>query len=748
MDQGHTTKRDPAGASPASMPSHPVTASPQLLRPSGGSDLNPPGFVLSLRRVLNVLSRYRYLILAVVAGGVAAGWWWVDEQKPRYKASVRVMITRKAPRVLNNVQEVVELGSEDLWSREYYDSQMELIRSREVAKRALNDMDLWNNEHLYQLEDKPEMTAEEKAEYMAEADTPSLLASRIETKPVGKSSLVTIEFEDTDEEFAMKVAFGVAKAYEQQNVAYKRKAVDDAIGRLKPMVTDWDSKLGKTEKAMRDFEEKHNIGTIPNARKNVSERLAALNTELTRLSVSHAEAQARADALERYTRRSSVDRLDAPELLASTNLQALRGTIAKVRAAKKSLEARYLGEHPEMKGVSRKLTSLIRSARREVRNIAASAVNSLQQLERRQTSLALKLEDAQKEELALSLIESGYSQLVQKKERASKRFQALNSRYTDAVLSAQATANNVHVLPPALNAPQVWPKRGLVLAAAAFLAMILALGLAALLEAVDNRIKSWEDIERLVGARVIGTVPSILGEGRRAIAMHIHENPTSPSAEALRVLRTNLTFAAVDRSLKTLLIASAMPEEGKTTVAISTAIAIASNGNKVVLVEADMRRPRFSKVFGLNSDAGLSTMLAGTDDSGVQETDIPGLSVLPAGPRPPNPSELLGKGRVEAVIQQLGERFDTVIFDSPPVLPVTDALLIATAVEGVVMVVRAGRTTRPTLRAGYRLLDQVGANIFGVVLNDRGKRARGYSDAGSYAYSYSYTYGDDPEATS
>jgi len=734
-----------AGAPPAeATPSR----QPEFLRPMGAApEGDSSGFVLMVRRALDVISRYRYLLLATVALGVAAGWWWVDRQKPRYKASVNVMITRKAPRVLNNVQEVVELGSENFWSREYYDSQMELIRSREVAKRVLNDLDLWNDEHLHRLDDRPELSPEQKAEIMAKADTPSMLAGRIETKPVGKSSLVAIEFEDTNEEFALRVALGIAEAYEAQNVAFKRKAVDDAIGRLKPMVTDWDKKLDGAEQAMRAFEETHNIGTIPNARKNVSERLATLNAELTRLNVQHASEKARVDALEKYTRRASIDRLTAPDLLASATLQMLRRRIAELRAQKSALEARYLEKHPSMVAVDRQLRSLVRSARREVKNIAGTAVTTLNQIQKRQLDLGNQLEVAQKEELGLSLIENGYAQLVQKRDRAKKRFEALNTRYTDAVLTAQATANNVHVLPPALNAPQVWPRRGLILAVAAFLALMLGIALAAMLEAIDNRIKSWEDVERFVGARVIGTVPSIAQEGRRKVAMHIHDNPTSPSAEALRVLRTNLTFAAVDRSLRTLLVASAMPEEGKTTVAVSTAIAIASNGNRVLLIEADMRRPQFKRVFGIESDAGLSTMLAGADDEGIHPTEIENLSILPAGPRPPNPAELLDGGRLQRVLTKLSESFDTIIFDSPPLLPVADALLIGSQVEGVVVVARAGRTTRPSLRGAFRLLEQVGANVFGVVLNDRGKRRRGYGYGSSYAYSYTYTYGGDEAET-
>ncbi len=748
--QDGTNSRDLAGSAEASRgaPTN-TTPRPEFVLPLGAPDLESHGVVLLLRRALDLLSRYRYLLLVSVAGGVAAGWWWVDQQKPRFKATVSVMVTRKAPRVLNDVQEVVELGSNNYWSREYYDSQMELIASRDVAERVLNELDLWNDEHLHELDDRPDMTVDEKAAHMAKADTPTLLANRIEAKPVGNSALLAIEFEDTDEKFAMKVAYSIAKAYEAQNVAFKRKAVDDAIGRLKPMVVDWGKKLDESEQDMQTFEKRHNIGTIPNARKNVSERLGALNQALTSLSVDHATEAARVEALKKYVKVSNIDRLTAPELLASSNLQLLRRLIAEKRSEKAGLETRYLDQHPVMKATNRRLRSLLRSARREVRNIAATAMTKLEQIRSRQTELQSQMQGAQKDELALALIENGYAQLVQHRDRAKKRFEALNGRYTDAVLIARATANNVHVLPPALNAPQVWPRRSLVLAVAAFLALMMGIALASVLEAIDNRIKGWEDVERYVGARVIGTVPSIVAEGRRGVAMHIHANPTSPSAEALRVLRTNLTFAAVNRSLKTLLVASAMPEEGKTTVAVSTAIAIASNGNKVLLVEADMRRPQFKRVFNVEADEGLSTMLAGGGHDGITATEIENLAVLPAGPRPPNPAELLDGGRLKRVLRTLSQDFDTVIIDSPPLLPVTDALLIGSEVEGVLVVARAGRTTRPTLRGAFRLLHQVRANVFGVVLNDRGKDRRGYRYGSSYAYSYSYSYSSkDPETAS
>ncbi|NSW84417.1 MAG: CpsD/CapB family tyrosine-protein kinase [Syntrophothermus sp.] len=205
----------------------------------------------------------------------------------------------------------------------------------------------------------------------------------------------------------------------------------------------------------------------------------------------------------------------------------------------------------------------------------------------------------------------------------------------------------------------------------------------------------------------------------RGIEMITHWHPKSPLAEAYRTLRTSIHFSASGEPLRTLLITSAGPSEGKSTTLANLAIAMAQAGGKVLVVDADLRKPNQHKIFNVLNGAGLTNHLVeGTSLDGViQETEVPGLYVLPCGPIPPNPSELLGSRRMEDFLKEVRERFDTVLFDSPPVVAVTDATVLAPRLDGVVLVVRSKVARIDLTREARELLEKTGARLIGVVLN-------------------------------
>jgi non-specific protein-tyrosine kinase len=196
-------------------------------------------------------------------------------------------------------------------------------------------------------------------------------------------------------------------------------------------------------------------------------------------------------------------------------------------------------------------------------------------------------------------------------------------------------------------------------------------------------------------------------------------DPRSPAAEAYRTLRTNIQFSSLDRPLHTLLATSTAPDEGKSTTLANLAVTIAQAEQRVILVDCDLRRPSLHTLFGLSNDVGLTTMILAHDDAPppLQETGVPGLSLLASGPLPPRPADILGSRRMEAVIQRLRGMADMVLFDTPPVIAVTDAAVLATRVDGVLLVIEAGRTRRDRARRAREILEKVKANIIGVVLN-------------------------------
>jgi non-specific protein-tyrosine kinase len=244
----------------------------------------------------------------------------------------------------------------------------------------------------------------------------------------------------------------------------------------------------------------------------------------------------------------------------------------------------------------------------------------------------------------------------------------------------------------------------------------LAIGAAFLWEYLDDTVKTADDIKRMWGLSTLGAIGRLTGENRELIAA---TQPRSSISEQFRMLRTNIRYFGVERPLRTLLVTSAIPGEGKSTTAANLAVAMAQAGQKVALLDGDLRRPRLHRLFNVPLQGGLATsLLTGHLDGNFQPTPAAeGLSVLPAGPLPPNPAELLGSQRMRELLDDLAQQVDVVLIDSPPVLPVADTMGLAHMVDGVLLVVDSGKTRRGMVRQAIERLRQVGGNLIGVVLN-------------------------------
>ncbi|WP_167106230.1 polysaccharide biosynthesis tyrosine autokinase [Mycobacterium sp. DL592] len=268
--------------------------------------------------------------------------------------------------------------------------------------------------------------------------------------------------------------------------------------------------------------------------------------------------------------------------------------------------------------------------------------------------------------------------------------------------------------------------------------VLLGVGLAVLRDRLDNTVNDRETVEDITGVVLVGNIPA--DKERRKDAAIAFDKESSGISEAFRKLRTNLQFLAVDDPPRAILVASSLPNEGKSTTAINLALVLAEAGHTVVLVDGDMRRPMLDKYLNLVGTAGFSTVLSGAASLSdvLQKTRFPGLTVLASGAIPPNPSELLASQAAKRIVGELREQFDYVIVDSSPLLAVTDAAVLSTSVDGVLVMVRFGTTKREQLAHAIRNLTGVGASILGAVFTMTA--ARGTT---SYSYNYNYSYGSD-----
>jgi non-specific protein-tyrosine kinase len=314
----------------------------------------------------------------------------------------------------------------------------------------------------------------------------------------------------------------------------------------------------------------------------------------------------------------------------------------------------------------------------------------------------------------------------------------LQANYSSLLSSTQRGAlNSVNIIESAaLPITPVGPNKGATILLAAAIGLLLAAGAAYLLEYLDDTLKNPDDVQKALGQTTLGAVPRMADGATAGSELAILSNSQSIATEAYRVLRTNLQFAAIDRPLRTLMVTSPAPGEGKSRTVANLAAALAQAGKRVILIDADLHKPRLHRLFGLRNNIGLTTALLEARpalDGLIQDSAVPNLSVLTSGPLPPNPAELLGSARARELFAQLLERADMLLLDSPPTVALADAAILSTQADGVLLVLDAGRTRREVARRALEALNRVNARVLGTVINRMPLKGDGY-----YYYYYSY----------
>lgn len=360
----------------------------------------------------------------------------------------------------------------------------------------------------------------------------------------------------------------------------------------------------------------------------------------------------------------------------------------------------------------------------------------------------LQIQEAQVEIDRLSALPARTAAEEQQFQALQGRIASLRQSYASLVGLSQSSSNLITVVDPArLPEAPASPRVLLNTLLAALVGLLLALGIASTMEYLDDTVKSSEDVEAVTGLPTLGTIIKMKGEKGRdeiyRLATLLY--PRSPAAEAYRTLRTNVEFACVDAPVRTLLVTSSIPSEGKTTTSGNLAVAFAQAGRTVILLDADLRKPGVHKPFNLPNISGLTSLLR-TDDVAIddvaQETEEDNLRVITTGPLPPNPAELLASQRMKTILERLVAVADLVILDSPPLQAVTDAAILSSVTDGTLLVVDAGRTRRGAAGHGREALAKSGARILGVALNRLSQRAQ----ADYVYYDYYGAYGAEAAA--
>jgi capsular exopolysaccharide synthesis family protein len=648
------------------------------------------------------------------------------------------------------VQAIVDLGGSGYWNnKEYYETQFKILQSQRVAVDVIRTLGLnrdpgfLGNASAGQVLPPSETTVERAA---------NALRSRITVEPVRNSRLVTVSVDDADPSRAQRVVNALTDTYLEQNIDVVLSSTNSAAEWLRSQVDKLKGELETSEFALHTYKEGKQIlsVSIDDQSNMLREEIKTFNDELTRARARREQIAARRDQLAKIDSPDPTD-LPASELLSSAILQQIRQEYLSARKEHDSLVGQGKGEnHPDVMAAAAKIAANRSALLAEVANVRGALDRDLRVIEHEISGLSGLFEAAKHRALDLNLLEIEYHRLERTKVNNEKLYSLVLERSKETDLTRLLRFNNARVIDAAqVPGAPISPRVAVNLAAGLFLGFLA--GILAVLgrEYVDRSIKTPDDVENELGVTFLGLLPEIStrGKGRNRTYGRRRKRPeTSPEgqppelmahydsssglAEAARAIRTNLMFMAPDRPFRRLLVTSAGPSEGKTMVACCVAVAMAQAGQKVLILDCDLRRPRLHRVFNISNDVGVTAALLdqANIDTFVSHTAVANLDVLPAGAHVPNPAELLQSASFGKMLDALQTKYDRIIIDSPPVVPVTDPAILSKNVDGALLVIRAFRTTRDLTRQAIRSLRDVGAPLIGTILNavDLSRREYGY----------------------
>lgn len=696
------------------------------------------------RFYLRVILRRKWLILLVFAVVVGASTLYTTRQPRVYAAQISLIIDPKEPRFLDSqIQDVNNDTGSYYWAnKEYLETQFKIIQSRAVSQRVVEKLGLNADPAflgLMKLQDE-----KRRQELMAKIDAVSILQAKIRVEPVKDSRVSLIKIEDSDPNRAALLANEVAQAYMDELLAQKLKLTENASKWLDEQRGSLSDAATSSELALYTYRKQADILAIDDRSSMVSQKLQETSKALTEVQLKIAGLKARVAAIRSVQQtQGAEDRLWAEALPAAReneNLKTLKERLQTLRNECTDLQSRYLDGHPKLLECREKLGVAEKDVERELSNLVLSTEAELKEATEKERNLKALFDDAKAEAFDLEKKKVELDKFKQDSENAKRQYESVYKRLKDIELSGALRTSNVKVLDAAR--PSMGPIRpnvpqGVMMGIIA--GLILGIGLALLLEFLDSSVASQQEVEERLGLTFLGFVPTIPEGANGPKDLHVFREPKSMIAECTRAVRTNLLFMSPDKPFKRMLVTSSGPQEGKSTTVINLGITMAQSGNRVLIIDTDMRRPRLHKAFGVPNDVGVSSVVVGEGraDDAIKSTEVPGLFVLPCGPVPPNPAELLHTKAFAELLTQLGEKFDRILLDSPPVGAVADAVVLATQADGVVLVLKAGQTHRDLAQRTVKALRDVKANLFGAVLNDVNLEKSKYGD---YYYGYAYRY--------
>jgi len=781
---------------------------------------------VSIRQYINIIKKRLSLILVVTVLATSATAFYMYRQPSIYRARTQMVIEPRKPKMTSKDTININFGQ----NINYYNTQLQLLRSPELMKDVVISMGLYRDPNLFGAQEygvlstvrslfaseRPTAQAADSLPVISDADaaaanpsalTPeeqaraahyaAILLGGLSVNQVEQTDLVDISVWSTNPVLAAKVSIKLAEVFRDRDAERETAGARRAVEDLEKSIDELNKTIAAQELELIDEMRRSNLPLQEKGQDLAASRLGTLSETWLKAMEARRQLESRYNAAVAANARG--EGASIPEITESKiyqdavrlsterrsklqdDIRALERQIQSAETEKAELLVKYTEEYPEVKKLNERIGSLRATKDRMQREVAEIVERDKKTLEKDAVSGALvslrsqleskRREEAQalaayEKEAALANLQGQAETRLTTLKRGIETNRNLLDTYTQRkkeqeLAIANTQPDNIKIFAPA-EVPTLpeGPQRGRNVLIAFLVSLFAGIGLAFLLDYLDDSVETSEDIGRQLGLPTLALIPHYGNAERRKLLSGGSETdiaPTqlitleerqSPTAEAYRHLRTSLLFSSAGKPPQSILITSSQPSEGKTTTAVNTAVTLAQADVDVIIVDCDLRRPRLHNYFGMENTIGLTNYLSGdrnTENLIKTCRDLPRLKVITSGPIPPNPAELLGSNEMRNLLEILRGRYQHIIIDSPPAISFTDAAILSTIVDGVVIVAMAGKSSMHLMRRFKQRLSTVGARIYGVVLNGLKSGSMEYEYYGSSYYDY---YRSAPDASS
>lgn len=697
-----------------------------------------------LLQIWRMMVRWKWVILGIIAASLILGGIVTLLMTPKYTAESSIEIARQSEKIVDVESVEPESKNVDL---EFYQTQYELLRARSLAERVVVQLRLAEDDGFFRTfgQDpssgtlfgasggRSDAAGQRKERLDAATD---ILLDNVAILPVRGSSIVNVSFTSPDPQLSQRIANAWTAAFIQSNLdrrfeatSYARKFLEDRLGALRQRLEDSERRVvayASQQRIINIPTSQNESGVAGTERSLVADDLARLNAELVDAVADRVKAESR-------LRSAGGVSLEALNNSAITRLRERRGELA---AEYQNLLTKFEPTYPQAVAMAEQLRSLDSSIAREESRVGTNLRTVYQDATSRENRLRAEVEQLKNNALDLRRRSIQYNIFQREADTNRILYDGLLQRYKEIGVAGGIGANNVMIVDSATVPDEpTSPNLLLNLALALVFGSLAAAAAVFALEQIDEAVNDPAEVEETLSAPLLGVVPAFT-EGD---PIDLLSDRKSPLSEAYLSVQTNLRFSTKRGLPRAITVTSTRPAEGKSTTAVALAQTLGRIGKKVVLIDCDMRSPSVHGLIGASNAAGISNLLAGEDDFDSILIVSPelGVSVIPAGPQPPNAAELLTSNRLQEVVERLLTRFDHVVIDSPPVLGLADAPLIGGQVEGVIFAVEASGPKAVDVQSAIARLRMASVNVLGVVLTKYDRRQSGYG----YGYGYEYGYG-------